>query len=213
MTEQEIFHHVDLTLLRPDATREEILRLAGEGMERQAASICIPPFFVREAAAYCANRLPVCTVIGFPNGYATDRVKCFEAADAVKNGAREIDMVIAVGLLRGGQDEALLRQINEVKSACGEAILKVIVETCLLTKEEKARVLSIVDASDAEFIKTSTGFGSGGAVLEDVIQWKKAIRHGTKIKAAGGIRSFSSAEAFLIAGADRIGASRLRRDA
>ena len=209
MTAQEIFRRVDLTMLRRDATETDIRHTVREGLRLSAASVCVPPCFVQTAAAYSEGMLPVCTVIGFPNGYSTDAVKCFEAENAVRNGASEIDMVITTGLLREGRDEALLRQINAVREACGEAILKVIVETCLLHADEKTRVLSIVDRSSAEYIKTSTGFGSAGAQIEDVRLWKSLIQNGTKIKAAGGIRTLAQAQAFLEAGADRIGASHL----
>lgn len=213
MTAKEILSKTDHTLLRPDATWQQIQTVLDEGMAFGTASVCLPPCFVKEAVSYVTGALPVCTVIGFPNGYATTASKCFEAEDAVKNGAAEIDMVIQIGLLKEGKDEALFQQINAVRQSCGTSLLKVIVETCMLTEEEKVRVCRVVDASDAEYIKTSTGFAGSGAALEDIILWKSMICHGTKIKAAGGIRTLADAGAFLAAGASRIGASALVSEA
>ena len=204
-----ILSHVDHTLLRPTATWDEVRTLCDEGVAFATASVCIPAVHVADAAAYLAGRLPVCTVIGFPTGYTTTAAKCFEAADAVKNGASEIDMVIPLGRLREGRDADVLADIRAVKEACDGRLLKVIVETCLLTEEEKVRVCGIVSESGADFIKTSTGFSTGGATREDVALFAAHIAPHVRIKAAGGIRSFRDAEDFLALGADRLGTSAL----
>ncbi len=204
-----ILSHVDHTLLRPTATWDEVRALCDEGVAFATASVCIPAVHVADAAAYLAGRLPVCTVIGFPTGYTTTAAKCFEAADAVKNGASEIDMVIPLGRLREGRDADVLADIRAVKEACDGRLLKVIVETCLLTEEEKVRVCGIVSESGADFIKTSTGFSTGGATREDVALFAAHIAPHVRIKAAGGIRSFRDAEDFLVLGADRLGTSAL----
>ena len=204
-----ILSHVDHTLLRPTATWEEVRALCDEGVAFATASVCIPAVHVADAAAYLAGRLPVCTVIGFPTGYTTTAAKCFEAADAVKNGASEIDMVIPLGRLREGRDADVLADIRAVKEACDGRLLKVIVETCLLTEEEKVRVCGIVSESGADFIKTSTGFSTGGATREDVALFAAHVAPHVRIKAAGGIRSFRDAEDFLALGADRLGTSAL----
>lgn len=209
MEKQEILHFVDHTLLKQTATWEEIQRLCQEGLENGTASVCIPPAFVAQASEYLQGRLPVCTVIGFPNGYQTTATKVFEAADAVKNGADEIDMVINVGWAKEGRFEEILTEIDRVKEACGGKLLKVIIETCLLTEEEKIALCEVVSRSKAEFIKTSTGFAGGGATLEDIRLFRKNLAGGKKIKAAGGIRSVEDAAAFIEAGADRLGSSSL----
>lgn len=204
-----VLSHVDHTLLRPTATWEEVRTLCDEGVAFSTASVCIPAVHVADAAAYLAGRLPVCTVIGFPTGYTTTAAKCFEAADAVKNGASEIDMVISLGRLREGRDADVLTDIRAVKDACDGRLLKVIVETCLLTEEEKVRVCGIVSESGADFIKTSTGFSTGGATREDIALFAAHVAPHVRIKAAGGIRSFRDAEDFLALGADRLGTSAL----
>lgn len=209
MEKQEILRFVDHTLLKQTATWEEIKRLCQEGLENRTASVCIPPAFVARASEYLQGRLPVCTVIGFPNGYQTTAAKVFEAADAVKDGADEIDMVINVGWAKEGRFEEILTEIDRVKEVCGGKLLKVIIETCLLTEEEKIALCEVVSRSKAEFIKTSTGFAGGGATLEDIRLFRKHLVGGKKIKAAGGIRSVEDAAAFIEAGADRLGSSSL----
>lgn len=204
-----VLSHVDHTLLRPTATWEEVRTLCDEGVAFSTASVCIPAVHVADAAAYLAGRLPVCTVIGFPTGYTTTAAKCFEAADAVKNGASEIDMVIPLGRLREGRDADVLADIRAVKDVCDGRLLKVIVETCLLTEEEKVRVCGIVSESGADFIKTSTGFSTSGATREDIALFAAHVAPHVRIKAAGGIRSFRDAEDFLALGADRLGTSAL----
>ena len=212
MNKDEIFAHIDHTLLRADATWPEIEQLCAEAEHYGAASVCIPPSFVARVRQHYPQ-LKICTVIGFPLGYNGRESKIFEARQALSHGADELDMVIDLGAVHEGRWADVAEEISSIKQAASGHILKVIIETCYLSETEKRAICQLFPSTGADYLKTSTGFGSGGAVLEDVIQWKKAIRHGTKIKAAGGIRSFSSAEAFLIAGADRIGASRLRRDA
>ena len=205
----EILRHVDHTLLSQTATWEEIRRICDDGMKYHTASVCIPASYVKQAAEYVKGRIPVCTVIGFPNGYSTTEAKVFEAKDAIANGADEIDMVVNVGWVKDGRYDQVLDEINEVKKACGGKILKVIIETCLLTEEEKIRMCEVVSASDADFIKTSTGFSTGGATFADVALMKEHMAPGKKIKAAGGIGSLSDAEKFLALGADRLGTSRV----
>jgi len=178
-------------------------------MESGTASVCIPPSFVKQAAEFVEGRLPICTVIGFPNGYQTMAIKAMEAAQAVKNGADEIDMVINIGWVKEGRYDDILKEIDAVKDACSGKLLKVIIETCLLTEEEKIALCDVVSRSRAEFIKTSTGFAGGGATLEDILLFRKYVTGDTKIKAAGGIKSVADAEAFLAAGADRLGTSSL----
>lgn len=209
MEKQEILRFVDHTLLKQTATWEEIREICREGLENGTASVCIPPAFVAQASEYLQGRLPVCTVIGFPNGYQTTGTKAFEAAEAVKNGADEIDMVIHVGWAKEGRFQDILTEIDCVKEACGGKLLKVIIETCLLTEAEKIALCGVVGRSKAEFIKTSTGFAGGGATLEDIRLFREHLPEGKKIKAAGGIRSVEDAEAFLAAGADRLGSSSL----
>lgn len=209
MDVREILRHVDHTLLAPTATEADILRTCDEGLSYHTASVCIPPAFVKAAADYVGDRLKICTVIGFPNGYATTAAKCFEAADAVKNGAAEIDMVIPLGAVKAGDFDAVLADIRAVRAACDGQVLKVIVETCVLTEEEKVRLCDVVSASGADYIKTSTGFAGGGATAEDVALFAAHVAPHLKIKAAGGIVSLADAERFLALGADRLGTSRI----
>ncbi len=209
MEKREILRFVDHTLLKQTATWEEIREICREGLENGTASVCIPPAFVAQASEYLQGRLPVCTVIGFPNGYQTTGTKAFEAAEAVKNGADEIDMVIHVGWARESRFQDILTEIDCVKEACGGKLLKVIIETCLLTEAEKISLCDVVGRSKAEFIKTSTGFAGGGATMEDIRLFREHLPKGKRIKAAGGIRSVEDAEAFLAAGADRLGSSSL----
>lgn len=209
MTEKEILSHVDHTLLGVTATWDEIREVVDDGIQFETASVCIPPRFVQAAAAHAAGRVKICTVIGFPNGYNTTAAKVFEARDAVENGADEIDMVIPVGLVRDGAYAQVEAEIRAVKAACGGKTLKVIIETCLLTDDEKRRMCAVVAAAGADYIKTSTGFQAGGATFEDVALMREAAPDTLKIKAAGGIASFADAERFLSLGADRLGTSRL----
>lgn len=209
MEKKNIFRFIDHTLLKQDAKWDQIRDLCKEGMENGTASVCIPPSFVKQAAEFVEGKLPICTVIGFPNGYQTTEIKAMEAAQAVKNGADEIDMVINIGWVKEGKYDDVLKEIDAVKDACNGKLLKVIIETCLLTEEEKIALCDVVSRSKAEFIKTSTGFAGGGATLEDIQLFKKYVTGDTKIKAAGGIRSVSDAEDFLAAGADRLGTSSL----
>ncbi len=209
MNVKEILRHVDHTLLAPTATTADILATCDEGLFYHTASVCIPPVFVKAAKAHVGDRLPVCTVIGFPNGYATTAAKCFETADAVENGAAEIDMVIPLGAVKAGDFAAVLSDIRAVRAACDGRVLKVIVETCLLTREEKIRMCEVVSASGADYIKTSTGFAGGGATAEDVALFAAHVAPHLKIKAAGGIASLADAERFLELGADRLGTSRI----
>lgn len=209
MTEKEILSHVDHTLLSVAATWDEIREVVDDGIRFETASVCIPPRFVQAAAAHAAGRVKICTVIGFPNGYNTTAAKVFEAKDAVENGADEIDMVIPVGLVRDGAYAQVEAEIRAVKAACGGKLLKVIIETCLLTDDEKRRMCAVVAAAGADYIKTSTGFQAGGATFEDVALMREASPDTLKIKAAGGIAWFADAERFLALGADRLGTSRL----
>ena len=206
---KRILAAVDHTLLAVDASWEDIKAICDDGMKYGTASVCIPAAYVARAAEYAAGRLPICTVIGFPSGYSTTEAKCFEAADAVKNGADEIDMVINVGWLKDKKYDLLLNEIREVKAACGGKLLKVIIETCLLTDEEKIEMCRIVSESGADYIKTSTGFSKGGATREDVALFAKHVAPHVKIKAAGGIASLEDAQAFLDLGASRLGTSRV----
>lgn len=209
MKKEKIISTIDHTLLKQAATWEQIRDLCIEGMESGTASVCIPPSFVKQAAEFVDGKLPICTVIGFPNGYQTMAIKAMEAAQAVKNGADEIDMVINLGWVKEGRYDDVLKEIDAVKDACNGKLLKVIIETCLLTEEEKIALCDVVSRSKAEFIKTSTGFAGGGATLEDIQLFRKYVTGDTKIKAAGGIKSVADAEAFLAAGADRLGTSSL----
>ena len=209
MDVKKILAACDHTLLSRTASLEDIKRLIDEGIEYSVASVCIPPCYVKAASEYSAGRLAVCTVIGFPNGYSTSGVKAAEAFQAVLDGADEIDMVINVAALKSGDSEGVLREINAVKAAVGDKILKVIVETCLLTQEEKIEACRVVSASDADFIKTSTGFSTGGATKEDIALFARYMTGGKRIKAAGGIASLADAEDFLRLGASRLGTSRI----
>ena len=204
---EEILSYVDHTLLSPAASWEEIRQICDDGMKYKVASVCIPADYVARAAEYLAGRLPVCTVIGFPCGYSTTAVKCAETADAVKNGASEIDMVINIGRLKDKDYDYILNEIRAVKAACDGKLLKVIIETCLLTEEEKIRMCEIVSESGADFIKTSTGFSTGGATPADIALFAEHVAPHVKIKAAGGIRSIADAENFIHLGATRLGTS------
>ncbi|WZL77831.1 deoxyribose-phosphate aldolase [Eubacteriales bacterium mix99] len=209
MNEQTILSAVDHTLLSVSATWEEVRMLCDEGMQYGVASVCIPPAYVKAASEYVDGKIPICTVIGFPNGYATTAVKCFEASDAVHNGAEEIDMVIHVGCLKDKKYDSLLKEIKAVKMACEGKILKVIIEACLLDDQEKIKMCEIVSKSGADYIKTSTGFSIGGATKEDVALFARHVNPHVKIKAAGGISSLKDAEDFLRLGASRLGTSRI----
>ena len=206
---KKILSAVDHTLLSQTATWEQIKAICDDGMKYATASVCIPASYVKEAKEYVKDTLAICTVIGFPNGYSTTATKCFETADAVKNGADEIDMVINIGWLKDKKYDLLLEEINAIKAACGGKILKVIIETCLLTDEEKIAMCKIVSASGADFIKTSTGFSTAGATFDDVKLFAENVENGTKIKAAGGISSLDDAEKFMELGAERLGTSRV----
>lgn len=206
---KEILSKVDHTLLSQSATWKEIKQICDDGIKYGCASVCIPASYVARAAEYVEGKLPICTVIGFPNGYSTTAAKCFEAQDAVKNGADEIDMVINIGALRDGQYDFVLDEINAVKEACRGKLLKVIIETCLLTEAEKIKMCELVSLSNADFIKTSTGFSTAGATKEDIELFSKHVFGKTKIKAAGGIASIEDAEDFIRLGADRLGTSRI----
>ncbi|MBQ6553697.1 MAG: deoxyribose-phosphate aldolase [Firmicutes bacterium] len=205
---KNILSKVDHTLLSVTAAWDEIRGICDDGIKYQTASVCIPPSFVKRAADYVQGRVKICTVIGFPNGYSTAEVKAYEAKCAVKDGADEIDMVINQGDLKEGRHATVLTEINRVKEACGDKILKVIIETCNLTDEEKVNMCRIVEQSDADFIKTSTGFGKNGATFEDIALFAENIKT-KKIKAAGGIKSIADAEKFIELGADRLGTSRI----
>lgn len=209
MNRQEILSKVDHTLLKQTATWDEIRLICDEGMEHGTASVCIPPCFVKKAAEYVQGKVAVCTVIGFPNGNMTTATKVFETEDAVRNGADEIDMVINIGDVKAGEYEKVLEEIRAVKKACNGKLLKVIIETCLLTDEEKVKMCEVVTASSAEYIKTSTGFSTNGATFEDVKLMRRAVGPEVKVKAAGGISSVADAEKFIALGAERLGTSRL----
>ena len=209
MDVKDILRRCDHTLLSQGATWAEIRALCDDGVRYGCASVCIPASYVKQAAEYLGGKLPVCTVIGFPNGYDSTAAKCFEAEDAVRNGASEIDMVINIGWAKDGRWEDLLAEIKAVKAACGGRILKVIIECCLLTEAEKIRLCEIVTESGADFIKTSTGFGGGGATREDVALMAAHVGSNVRIKAAGGIASLEDAADFIALGADRLGTSRV----
>ncbi|MBQ9330229.1 MAG: deoxyribose-phosphate aldolase [Oscillibacter sp.] len=206
---QALLRHCDHTLLRQTATWEEIRAVCDDGIRYRCASVCIPASYVPQAADYAAGRVAVCTVIGFPNGYDTTAAKCFMAADAVRGGADEVDMVIDLGWVKDGRWDDVLSEVRAVKESCAGKLLKVIVETCFLTEAEKIRLCEIVTASGADYIKTSTGFGGGGATREDVALFAKHIGPHVKIKAAGGIASLEDGADFLALGADRLGTSRI----
>ena len=205
----KILAAVDHTLLAQGATWDEIRAICDDGMKFATASVCIPASYVKQAKEYVGDKLAICTVIGFPNGYSTTAVKCFETEDAVKNGADEIDMVINVGWVKDQRWDDLLGEIRAIKASCGGKLLKVIIETCLLTDEEKIKLCEIVSASGADYIKTSTGFAGGGATREDVALFAKHVQPHVKIKAAGGISNLQDAEDFIDLGASRLGTSRI----
>ena len=206
---EKILSVCDHTLLATTATWEDIRAICDDGIRFGCASVCIPPCYVKEAKDYVGDKLAICTVIGFPNGYAASKVKAYEASVAVTDGADEIDMVINVGMVKAGLWQNILDEINEVKVGCNGKLLKVIIETCLLTDEEKIKMCEIVSDSNADYIKTSTGFSTGGATAHDVELFAKHVKAGTKIKAAGGIASIADAENFIALGADRLGTSRI----
>ena len=205
----EILARCDHTLLAQTATWDEIRAICDDGMTYHTASVCIPASFVKQAKDYVGDRLAICTVIGFPNGYATTAAKCFMASDAVANGADEVDMVINIGWVKEGRFDDITAEIAAVKKACGGKLLKVIIETCLLSEEEKIALCRCVSDSGADYIKTSTGFSKAGATFEDVELFKKHVAPHVKIKAAGGISSLADAEKFIALGADRLGTSRI----
>lgn len=209
MEYSEILKHVDHTLLLQGATWDEIRQICDDAVAYQTASVCIPPSYVKQASEYLGDRMPVCTVIGFPNGYMTTKAKEFETKDALENGAAEIDMVIYVGWLKDKKYDLIEEEIRTLKAACGDKILKVIIETCLLTDEEKIKMCEIVTKAGADYIKTSTGFSTAGATFADIELFAKHIGPQVKMKAAGGISSLDDAEKFLSLGADRLGTSRI----
>lgn len=209
MDKKKILSAVDHTLLSQTARWEEIKKICDDAVSYGTASVCIPPSYVKRAKEYLGDRMAVCTVIGFPNGYQTEAVKVFETRDAIENGADEIDMVINLGDVKDGNYQKVEEEIRRVKEACGSKILKVIIETCLLTEEEKIRMCQAVTDSGADFIKTSTGFSTAGATFADIRLFAEHVGEGVKIKAAGGISSFADAEEFLSLGASRLGTSRL----
>lgn len=206
---KEILSKVDHTLLSQNATWDEIKAICDDGIKYETASVCIPASYVKQAKEYVGGKLAICTVIGFPNGYSTNATKVYETADAIKNGADEIDMVINVGWLKDKKYDEILNEINEIKDACNGKILKVIIETCLLTDEEKIKMCEIVSNSNADYIKTSTGFSTAGATKSDIELFAKHTTNGKKIKAAGGIASIEDAEDFINLGASRLGTSRI----
>ncbi|MCH4239617.1 MAG: deoxyribose-phosphate aldolase [Oscillospiraceae bacterium] len=206
---QKILSAVDHTLLKQDSTWEQIQQICDDAMQYHTASVCIPASYVKRAKDYMGDRMAVCTVIGFPNGYSTTAAKVFETKDALANGADEIDMVINIGWVKDGRYEDVLSEIRQMKAACGDHILKVIIETCLLTEEEKIKMCEVVTESGADFIKTSTGFSTAGATFEDVALFQKHVGKNVRIKAAGGISSLEDAEKFMQLGAQRLGTSRI----
>ena len=209
MTYRDILKKVDHTLLKQPSTWEQIREICDDAVKYGTASVCIPPSYVKQAAEYLDGKMPVCTVIGFPNGYNTTAVKVFETKEALKDGAEEIDMVINIGWVKDQRWDEVLAEIKAIKASCQGRILKVIVETCLLTEAEKIKLCELVTESGADYIKTSTGFSTGGATREDVALFKAHIGPGVKIKAAGGISSLQDAEDFMALGADRLGTSRI----
>lgn len=206
---KKILNHVDHTLLGQTATWQEIKEICDDGIKYETASVCIPPCYVKSASEYVGGRVRICTVIGFPNGYATTASKVFETRDAVADGADEIDMVINLGMLKDQRYDDMLDEIKAIKEACGGKVLKVIIETCLLTDAEKIKMCEIVSRSGAEYIKTSTGFSTSGATFEDIKLFSEHVEPHVRIKAAGGISSIEDAERFLALGADRLGTSRI----
>lgn len=209
MDKREILKRLDHTLLKQTATWEEIKKICDDGVAFQTASVCIPPCYVQQAKEYVNGGVAICTVIGFPNGNMTTETKVFETANAIMNGADEIDMVINVGDVKAGLYDKVRDEIREIKAACGSHILKVIIETCLLTEEEKIKMCEVVTEAGADYIKTSTGFSTGGATFEDVALMRKYVGANVKVKAAGGISTVDDAEKFIELGADRLGTSRL----
>ncbi|MBQ8640385.1 MAG: deoxyribose-phosphate aldolase [Lachnospiraceae bacterium] len=209
MDKKQLLGMVDHTLLAQGATWAEIRQICDDAIAYQTASVCIPPSYVEKAKKYVGDRMPICTVIGFPNGYMTTAVKVFEAKDAIANGADEIDMVINIGWVKDSRYDLVQKEIEAVKEACGSKILKVIIETCLLTEEEKIRMCDVVTAAKADYIKTSTGFSRAGATFEDIELFAAHVGPNVKMKAAGGISSFEDAERFAELGASRLGTSRL----
>ena len=209
MNTSDVLKIVDHTLLAQTATWAQIKEILDDAMKYHTASACIPAAYVKQAAEYVQGRLPICTVIGFPNGYSTTETKVFEAKNAIENGASEIDMVINIGFLKDGRYDEVEEEIRKIHEACGGKILKVIIETCLLTEDEKIKMCELVTKAGAEFIKTSTGFSTAGATFADVKLMKEHVGEGVKVKAAGGISSFDDAEEFMRLGADRLGTSRL----
>lgn len=209
MDRNKILSAVDHTLLTQNATWEDIKQILDDGIKYSVASACIPASYVKKAKEYVGDKLPICTVIGFPNGYSTTAVKIFETEDAIKNGADEIDMVINITDVKNENFDAILEEIKDIHKACNGKILKVIIETCLLTEEEKIKMCEIVTKSGAEYIKTSTGFSTGGATFNDIALMKKYVGKNVKIKAAGGISSLDDAAKFMELGADRLGTSRI----
>ncbi len=206
---EEILNRCDHTNLSVTATWEDIRATIDDGIKYNTASVCIPPSFVRRASKYADGRVKICTVIGFPNGYSSTRTKLFETEDAIRSGADEIDMVVNIGEVKSGHFDAVLDEIKILKAACRDKILKVIIETCLLTDEEKRSMCRVVSEAGADYIKTSTGFSTGGATREDIILFKDNVDKNVKIKAAGGISSLADAEEFIRLGADRLGTSRI----
>lgn len=209
MRTEEIIRHVDHTLLDQTAGWEEIRKLCDEALEYHTASVCIPPSYVSRVKEYVGDKIAVCTVIGFPNGYNTTKIKAAETEDAVRNGADEIDMVINLGWVKDREFDSVENEIKAVKAAAGDKILKVIIETCFLTEEEKIQLCGIVTRAGADYIKTSTGFGGAGATFDDIRLFAEHVGSNVKIKAAGGISTFEDAERFLELGADRLGTSRI----
>lgn len=209
MNREDIFKTVDHTLLTQTATWEEIRQICDDGIAYGTASVCIPPSYVAQAKEYVGDKLAICTVIGFPNGYMTTATKEFETKDAIANGAEEIDMVINLGWVKDGKFDLVEQEIRTLKAACGDKILKVIIETCLLTEEEKIKMCEVVTNSGADFIKTSTGFSKAGATFEDIALFAAHVGPQVRMKAAGGIASFDDAEKFISLGASRLGTSRI----
>ena len=209
MDVNEMLSHVDHTLLLQTAIWEEIRGICDDAVQYRTASVCIPPSFVKQASEYLAGKMPVCTVIGFPNGNMTTKIKEFEAQDAIANGADELDMVINIGWLKEKKYDLVEEEIRALRTVCGGKILKVIIETCFLTEQEKIKMCEIVTGAGADYIKTSTGFAGGGATFEDVRLFAEHVGEKVKIKAAGGITSMEDAERFLALGADRLGTSRI----
>lgn len=205
----KILSYVDHTLLKQEATWEQIKVICDDAIKFGTASICIPPSYVKACSEYCGEKMKICTVIGFPNGYNTTAVKVFETKDAVENGADEIDMVINIGMLKDKRYDDLLNEIKEIKKACNGKLLKVIIETCLLTDDEKIKMCELVTEAGAEFIKTSTGFSTAGATFDDIKLFSENIGKNVKMKAAGGIKTLDDAEKFLELGAERLGTSRI----